>query len=73
MSLAGLVLIVLPIAFNVAFGMLAARFDYPDVLYLARVAASRGRARRGRRRWTSSSRPSTATSASRSASTSGTC
>jgi hypothetical protein len=32
MSLAGLVLIVLPIAFNVAFGMLAARFDYPDVL-----------------------------------------
>ena len=32
MSLAGVVLIVLPIAFNVAFGMLAARFDYPDVL-----------------------------------------
>ena len=32
MSLAGLVLIVLPIAFNVAFGLLAARFDYPDVL-----------------------------------------
>ena len=28
----GLVLIALPIAFNVAFGMLAARFDYPDVL-----------------------------------------
>jgi hypothetical protein len=32
MSLAGVVLIVLPIAFNVAFAMLAARFDYPDVL-----------------------------------------
>jgi hypothetical protein len=31
-TLTGLVLIVLPIAFNVAFGMLAARFDYPDVL-----------------------------------------
>ena len=28
----GLVLIALPIAFNVAFGLLAARFDYPDVL-----------------------------------------
>jgi Domain of unknown function (DUF4386) len=28
----GIVLIALPIAFNVAFGMLAARFDYPDVL-----------------------------------------
>ena len=32
MSLAGVVLIVLPIAFNVAFATLAARFDYPDVL-----------------------------------------
>jgi hypothetical protein len=32
MSLAGVMLIVLPIAFNVAFGMLAVRFDYPDVL-----------------------------------------
>src|SRR4051812_8676566 len=32
MSVAGLVLIVLPVAFNVTFGMLAARFDYPDVL-----------------------------------------
>jgi Domain of unknown function (DUF4386) len=28
----GLLLIGLPITFNVAFGMLAARFDYPDVL-----------------------------------------
>ena len=28
----GLLLIALPIAFNVAFGLLAARFDYPDVL-----------------------------------------
>ena len=28
----GLLLIALPIAFNAAFGMLAARFDYPDVL-----------------------------------------
>jgi hypothetical protein len=31
-SVAGLVLILLPIAFNVAFGLLSARFDYPDVL-----------------------------------------
>lgn len=31
-TLAGLLLIAVPIAFNVAFGMLAARFDYPDVL-----------------------------------------
>ena len=31
-TLAGLLLILVPIAFNVAFGMLAARFDYPDVL-----------------------------------------
>ncbi len=29
---AGLFLIVVPIGFNVAFAMLAARFDYPDVL-----------------------------------------
>lgn len=31
-TLAGLLLILVPIAFNVAFGTLAARFDYPDVL-----------------------------------------
>ena len=31
-TVAGLFLIVLPVAFNVAFGLLAARFDYPDVL-----------------------------------------
>jgi hypothetical protein len=31
-TVTGLVLIVLPVAFNVAFGLLAARFDYPDVL-----------------------------------------
>jgi Domain of unknown function (DUF4386) len=30
-TFAGLLLIVIP-AFNVAFGMLAARFDYPDIL-----------------------------------------
>jgi hypothetical protein len=29
---AGIVLIAEPIAFNVAFGLLAARFDYPDIL-----------------------------------------
>jgi hypothetical protein len=29
---AGILLIVVPIGFNVAFSMLAARFDYPDVL-----------------------------------------
>jgi hypothetical protein len=29
---AGLLLIVVPVGFNVAFAMLAARFDYPDVL-----------------------------------------
>ena len=31
-TLAGLLLIVMPVAFNVAFGMLAARFGYPDIL-----------------------------------------
>src|SRR5215216_4312496 len=31
-TVAGLLLIAVPIAFNVAFGMLAARFDYPDVV-----------------------------------------
>ncbi|HEY3614808.1 MAG TPA: DUF4386 family protein [Gaiellales bacterium] len=31
-TLAGLFLIVVPIAFNGAFGLLAARFDYPDIL-----------------------------------------
>jgi Domain of unknown function (DUF4386) len=31
-TLAGLLLIALPLAFNGAFGLLAARFDYPDVL-----------------------------------------
>ena len=31
-TLAGLLLILVPIAFNVAFGMLAVRFEYPDVL-----------------------------------------
>jgi uncharacterized protein DUF4386 len=29
---AAVLLIALPVAFNVAFGMLAARFDYPDIL-----------------------------------------
>jgi hypothetical protein len=29
---AGVLLIVVPVAFNVAFGLLAARFDYPDIL-----------------------------------------
>jgi len=29
---AGLLLIALPLAFNAAFGLLAARFDYPDIL-----------------------------------------
>jgi hypothetical protein len=31
-TVAGLLLIIVPIAFNVAFGLLAARFDYPDIL-----------------------------------------
>ena len=31
-SIAGALLIVVPIGFNVAFSLLAARFDYPDVL-----------------------------------------
>jgi hypothetical protein len=31
-TVAGLLLIAVPIAFNVSFGMLAARFEYPDVL-----------------------------------------
>ena len=29
---AGVFLIAMPVAFNTAFGMLAARFDYPDIL-----------------------------------------
>src|SRR5215210_7949973 len=31
-TVAGLLLIVVPIAFNAAFALLAARFDYPDIL-----------------------------------------
>ena len=31
-TLAGLLLIVVPLGFNAAFGLLAARFDYPDIL-----------------------------------------
>jgi Domain of unknown function (DUF4386) len=31
-TLTGVLLIALPVAFNVSFGLLAARFDYPDVL-----------------------------------------
>ena len=31
-TLAGILLIVLPLAFNAAFGLLGARFDYPDIL-----------------------------------------
>jgi hypothetical protein len=31
-TVAGVLLILLPVAFNVAFGLLAARFDYPDIL-----------------------------------------
>jgi uncharacterized protein DUF4386 len=31
-TLAGLLLVAMPLAFNVSFGMLAARFDYPDIL-----------------------------------------
>jgi hypothetical protein len=31
-AVAGLFLIAVPVAFNVAFGMLAARFEYPDIL-----------------------------------------
>ncbi len=44
-SFAGLLLIALPLAFNAAFALLAARFDYPDILrrptgeVLARFAA----------------------------------
>src|SRR3954462_12344132 len=29
---AGVLLVVLPVAFNAGFGLLAARFDYPDIL-----------------------------------------
>jgi len=32
LTIAGLLLIVVPIGFNVAFALLAARFDYPDIL-----------------------------------------
>jgi hypothetical protein len=31
-TVAGLFLLAMPIAFNLAFGLLAARFDYPDIL-----------------------------------------
>ena len=31
-AVAGVLLIVVPLAFNAAFGLLAARFDYPDIL-----------------------------------------
>ena len=31
-TIAGVLLVAVPLAFNVAFGLLAARFDYPDVL-----------------------------------------
>jgi hypothetical protein len=31
-TVAGLFLLALPVAFNLAFGLLAARFDYPDIL-----------------------------------------
>jgi Domain of unknown function (DUF4386) len=31
-TLAGILLIVVPVAFNTTFGLLAARFDYPDIL-----------------------------------------
>src|SRR5919106_1641637 len=31
-TVAGLLLLALPVAFNVAFGVLAATFDYPDIL-----------------------------------------
>jgi hypothetical protein len=31
-TVAGLLLIVVPLSFNAAFALLAARFDYPDIL-----------------------------------------
>src|SRR4051812_5292700 len=31
-TLTGVLLLLLPVAFNVSFGLLAARFDYPDIL-----------------------------------------
>ena len=46
-TLAGLLLIAVPVAFNLAFGLLAARFDYPDVL---RKPTRRGAGRVPRRR-----------------------
>ena len=73
-SLAGLVLIVLPVAFNVAFGMLAARFDYRTSCAGPPARCSRGSARAAGRSSCLArvaAEPG-ATSASRSASTSGT-
>jgi hypothetical protein len=32
LTIAGLLLIVVPLAFNAAFALLAARFGYPDIL-----------------------------------------
>jgi hypothetical protein len=43
-TVAGLLLIVVAIAFNAAFALLAARFDYPDVL---RASASSPSSRAG--------------------------
>jgi hypothetical protein len=40
-TFAGLLLIVMPVSFNVAFGMLAARFDYPDILRPTEMVLSR--------------------------------
>ena len=33
-TVAGIVLITMPVAFNVSFALLGARFDYPDILRL---------------------------------------
>ena len=53
-TLAGLLLIVVPLAFNGAFAALASRFDYPDVLRQPDVRGAREVPCRRERRWSCS-------------------
>ena len=39
-TVAGLLLIALPLAFNGTFALLAARFEYPDIIALTQTAAA---------------------------------
>jgi hypothetical protein len=41
-TVAGLLLIIVPLSFNAAFALLAARFDYPDAEVARRLARTVG-------------------------------